>query len=370
MAQARRGRLRVLHVSQPTSEGTATVVRSLAGWGVAEGHDVTVCCPAEGPLRGWVEGYGATWVDLPMGRAPSPRDLGHVLRLRHLVAASDLVHLHSSKAGAVGRLAVRLTRDPPPVVFVPHGWSWLLGGRQGQVYRLFERSFAGACDRIVAVSRDEQQEGLRTLGAARPVVLIENGVDADAFGPEGETAERATAPLLVLVGRLSRQKGQDLAIRALARLAATDARLRLVGSGPDRDALAALAADLGVADRVELVGQAAPAPHLRAADVVVAPSRWEGLALALLEAMATGATVVASDRGSSVALGDAGVVLPVEDEDRFVELLVEHLDRLLAEPDERSALGAAARARAVASYSLERTRESWVRMWHDLAPAG
>ncbi len=361
-----RAPLRCLHVVQPTTEGTAEVVRHLVTWGLQQGHEVTVACPSGGWLADWVAGSGARWVRLGLIRSPTWRDLGHVLAVRRLLARSDLVHAHSSKAGAVARLAGATRSRRPPLVFLPHGWSWLVGGRAAPVYRRFERWAATRCDAIVTVSDQERDDGFSVLGSNAEVVLIENGVDTDRFTPAGARAPRGAGPLLVCVGRLSRQKGQDLLLRALARLRHTDVRLRLVGDGPAAADLDALALELGVADRVERVGHDVPAPHLRAADVVVLPSRWEGLALALLESMAVGSVVVASDRGSVAALGDAGVVVPLQDEDDFVVRLADELDRLLDDPSARAALRERARTRVVEAYSLQRTQADYLTLWRRL----
>jgi glycosyltransferase involved in cell wall biosynthesis len=216
----------------------------------------------------------------------------------------------------------------------------------------------------VAVSDQEAAEGRAVLGsAAAHLHTITNGVNRNRFSPDGPIAEReADVPLIVCVGRLSRQKGQDLAIRALAALENPGARLRLVGGEHpvgEKQALEELAAELGVADRVEWRGRVADtAPELRAADVVISPSRWEGLSLVFLEAMACGATLVVADVFGSDAVGPAGVIIPVDD----VAALKTAVDELLADPDRRSRLGNAARERS-ASYDVATTLSRNLELW-------
>ncbi|WP_420713241.1 glycosyltransferase family 4 protein, partial [Streptomyces sp. Tu 6176] len=111
----------------------------------------------------------------------------------------------------------------------------------------------------------------------------------------GDTPHAPHAPLVVCVGRLCRQKGQDVLLRAWGPVAerVPGARLVLVGDGPDHDRLRDLAPP-----SVAFTGAVAdPLPWYRAADVVVLPSRWEGMALAPLEAMACARPVVAADVG-------------------------------------------------------------------------
>ncbi|MFN2592924.1 MAG: glycosyltransferase, partial [Candidatus Dormibacteria bacterium] len=307
-----RPRLRILHIAQPTDGGCAIAVRHLAEAGTHAGHQVTVACPDNPDLPAWSTDADAQWHPLPMLRQPAPGGLPALLRMRRLLDGADVVHLHSSKAGALGRLALRsMGKRAPASCFTPHGWSWLVGGRMAPAYRMYERTAAAWTDVIVAVSDEEAAAGRAVL---RPgltqMVVIPNGVDTDRFRIEGPVASRPAAPLIVCAGRLTVQKGQDLAIRALGHLATAGARLRLVGEGPDAATLRELAAALGMADRVEFIGHCDPRPHLRAADVVLVPSRWEGLSFVLLEAMACGKAIVATGVAGTGVIGDAGVVVP------------------------------------------------------------
>jgi glycosyltransferase involved in cell wall biosynthesis len=120
---------------------------------------------------------------------------------------------------------------------------------------------------------------------------------------------------------------------------------------------------LGLTGRVELTGfRQDPAPDFRAADVVMVPSRYDGMALVLLEAMACGAAVVATRVAGSSALAGAGVLVAPEDPGA----LAGAIDALLADPDRRRQLGLAARQRAVERYSLQRSLDAILALWRDL----
>ena len=363
--------LDVLIVSQPVAYGVAIYVRQLTQAAVEAGHHVTVVSPGadRGPLAEWIEEMGAAHHTLDMARMPGPRDVFDLLALRRLARGKDVVHLHSSKAAVLGRMAAlsMSRRRRPAVVVTAHYWSWLVGGRWAPLYRWIERLLARRCDVIVAVSEREASEGRAALGTSAPVRLIPNGVDRDQFSPDGVRADRhAGAPLLVCVGRLSHQKGQDVAIRALALLHDRMARLRLVGAesgGGERADLEALAESLGVSHRIEWRGGVEDtAPEYRAADVVVTPSRWDGLSLALLEAMASGAPIVASDVNGSESLGDSGVIVPPDDP----QALADAIDELLQDASARLRLGAAARARS-GSFDLASTMRHNLDLWSGLA---
>lgn len=361
--------LDVLMVSQPVDYGVAVFVRQLTQAAIAAGHRVTVACPGpdEGPLAGWIESAGARHERVDMARRPALRDLLDLWSIRRLARGRDVVHLHSSKAAALGRVAVAsIGRHRPAVVVTPHYWSWLVGGRLARLYRRIERVLVRRCDAIVAVSEREAVEGRAVLGADDRITVIHNGVDRAHFTPDGVRADRDRGtPLIVCVGRLSEQKGQDVAIRALARQRDPGARLRLVGSESAdgvQERLEALAASLGVADRIEWRGQVADAaPEFRAADLVIAPSRWEGMSLVFLEAMACGAAMVVADVSGSEAVNGAGVVVPPDDP----RALADAVDALLEDAPRRRRLGEAARERS-RSYDLASTMSRNIHLWSEL----
>jgi glycosyltransferase involved in cell wall biosynthesis len=363
--------LDVLLVAQPTSYGLAVYVRQLAEAAVAAGHRVTVACPgpAHGPLAEWIVAAGAAHHRLDMARLPAARDVADLVTLRRLARGRDIVHLHSSKAAALGRVAVlSLGRRRPPVIVTPHYWSWLVGGRLAPVYRWIERVLARGCDAIVAVSEREAADGRVVLRAAADRIrVIQSGVDLERFSPDGPRARRREdAPLIVCVGRLCHQKGQDVAIRALGRLRHRTATLRLVGAEShegERARLAELAASLGVGDRVEFGGETTdPAPELRAADIVVAPSRWEGMSLVYLEAMACGAAMVVADVAGSEVIDGAGIVVRPDDP----AAVAAALDELLSDELKRERLRAAAREQRLRYDASEMHRRN-LDLWDALA---
>jgi glycosyltransferase involved in cell wall biosynthesis len=356
---------RVLIVSQATVDGVAVCIRDLVQAAIAEGYQPTVACPPGGDLAAWATERRAAWARLDMRRSPHITDLSAVIRIRSLARSHAVVHLHSSKAGAVGRLALAsLGHRRPPSVFTPHGWSWLVGGWLAPVYRRFERLMMPVTTAVVAVSTEERSAGRAVLGpqAAR-IRVIPNGVDAARFRPEGPRAERAADPLIVFAGRLCHQRAPDLAVTALSLMRTPGARLRLIGEGEDRAAVAAQARALGLSRRVELAGfHPDPAPDLRAADVVIIPSRYDGMSLVLLEAMACGAAVVATRVAGSSVLDGAGVLIPTEDP----AALARAVDALLADPDRRRLLGQAARQRAVRHCSIAHSLNAILALWQDL----
>ena len=189
--------LNVLLVSQPVSYGVAICVRDLTQAAVAAGHRVTVVSPdsTHGPLAGWIEATGAAHVPMNMARTPALRDVSDLMAIRRLSRGRDVVHLHSSKAGALGRVAAMSLgrRRRPAVVFTAHYWSWLVGGRWAALYRWIERVLARRCDAIVAVSEAEAEEGRAVLGARSPTGSIAIGSLRSATRPTGPKTSRSSS---------------------------------------------------------------------------------------------------------------------------------------------------------------------------------
>ena len=295
-------RPRVLHLAQPVDAGVARVVLDLTRAQLASGLHVTVACPAGGSLADGARALGADVRRWEATRSPGPALVSEVRRLARVVeeVRPDLVHAHSAKAGLAGRLAVR---GRIPTVFQPHAWSFeAVGGVTATLAVGWERWGARWATRTVCVSEAERTTGLRA-GVRGRWSVIPNGIDTERFHPAAVDSVRAgieqlagvdpAAPLVVCVGRLCRQKGQDVLLTAWDEVVrrVPKARLVLVGDGPDRAALRELAPD-----SVLFAGSVTDAvPWYQAADLVVLPSRWEGMALAPLEAMACGRPVVVTD---------------------------------------------------------------------------
>jgi glycosyltransferase involved in cell wall biosynthesis len=232
------------------------------------------------------------------------------------------------------------------------------------------RWLAGRDDATTAVSDAVAEFAQSRLGVTAPRV-VPNGVDLARFAtlPDRAAARAALGlgdgPLVGALGRLDRQKGFDVLLPALVELEGVS--LALAGAGPEREALEAQARTLGIADRVRFLGLLDDVrPLLAACDVFCMPSRWEGFGLALAEAMACGLPCVASRIDSlPEVLGDAGVLVPVEDP----RALAQAVDALLADPDGARALGEAARARAQ-RYAVESMVAGYAAIYAEVAGGG
>ncbi|MCB5183507.1 glycosyltransferase [Streptomyces antimicrobicus] len=369
----------VLHLVQPVEGGVARVVTDLVRAQSAAGLRPVVGCPPGGQLAEAARAAGAEVHTWRAARSPGPGvavEAGAAARLLRKVRPA-LLHAHSAKAGLAGRLAAR---GALPTVFQPHAWSFdAVGGTTGALALRWERFAVRWADRVLCVSEAERLAG-ETAGVHARWAVIRNGVDLGHFRPVDPdpvqdkalaraglplpTAFRGDGPLVVCVGRLCQQKGQDLLLRAWPELLATvpGARLALVGDGPDAERLRRTAPS-----GVLFAGAAADTrPWLRAADLVVLPSRWEGMALVPLEAMACGRPVLVSDvSGARESLPPGhGRLCLVPPEDPTA--LAKALGRLLVEPRLLAELGEQAGLHARTGFDVRRTTDAVTGLYHEL----
>ncbi|MDN3267736.1 glycosyltransferase family 4 protein [Streptomyces sp. MA15] len=367
-------RPRVLHLTQPVDGGVARVVTDLVRAQLADGMDVTAACP-DSPLTTRLRSLGAHVRTWDATRSPGPSLAREVRQLKGIVAEvrPDLVHAHSAKAGLAGRLAVR---GRVPTVFQPHAWSFeAVGGSTAALALRWERWAARWASRVICVSEAERATGV-DAGVRGRWVVVPNGIDPEQFRPADAGPVRARlprlstlddAPLVVCVGRLCRQKGQDVLLRAwdAVRRQVPGARLVLVGDGPDRDRLRAAAPR-----SVVFAGAVADAaPWYQAADLVVLPSRWEGMALAPLEAMACARPVVVTDvdgARESLPPSLAGrCLVPPEDP----RALARTVAALLLDPPLRASLGDRARRHVLSLHDVRHTARAVAGVYRDLLGA-
>ncbi len=237
-------------------------------------------------------------------------------------------------------------------------------------HRLLRRALRPLVQRYVPLSRDlEAYLGTRIGVPATRITRICNGVDTGRFRPDADGAARAAlqaqtgwppgATLIGWVGRMEPVKNPLALVDAFARLVAAgageagDPRLVLVGTGSQQAEVERAVAAAGLGERVWLAGARDDVDALmRALDLFVLPSRAEGIANTILEALASGVPVVATAVGGNaelVAPGECGAIVPADD----VEALAAAMSEALADADDRSRAAAAARRRGVERFSIE-----------------
>jgi glycosyltransferase involved in cell wall biosynthesis len=372
-------RIRVLRIIARLNVGGPALHVSYLTKGLADrGYDTTLVAGSLGAGEGSMEyaarELGVEPVVVPMLQRDIAlgHDVGAVLRVRDLIRdlRPHIVHTHTAKAGAVGRLAASIARipDPPVIVHTYHGHvlKGYFGPGKTRAYREVERSLARRTDRLIAVSPEVRDElVVQRVAPFEKFEVIRLGLDLDervASDPVAAAALRAklgvgdSAVLIAWLGRMTEIKRVDdlLTAFAEARRRGVDAHLALAGDGPLRPKLERLAAELGVADRSHFLGmQKAVAPIYGAADVVALTSANEGTPVSLIEALAAGTAAVSTDVGGVkdvVTDGETGLLVPAGD----VFAIAAAFERLANDDALRDRLAHAAQSDIRQRYSVDR----------------
>jgi len=314
------------------------------------------------------------------------RDVVEVLRLAQLIRRErpTILHTHTAKAGAVGRLAALVSGDarPPIVVHTFHGH--VLRGYFGPFrtlgFRLLERWLARGTDALVAVSPEVRDDLVRLGVAPRAkftVVRLGIELEARSGGQNGRDETRRVlgiAPGRFTVGWIGRMTGVKrtgdvlLAFKEL-RERGVDALLCMVGDGPERRQVEQRAHDLGIMrDTLFLGYQEDVAQFYAAFDAMILPSGNEGTPVSAMESLAAGRPVVATRVGGVpdvVRDGEDGFLVELGD----VEELADALARLAEDPELRVRMGEAGRARVLPRYAVKRLVEDVDRLYRSLLAA-
>lgn len=377
--------MHVLHVIEATIGGTRRHVVDACSGLRRRGVRVTLVASAlrEPRVREDLDLLAREGVDvreLPMVRAIRPhKDLAHVLALRRILneLRPDVVHTHSSKAGAIGRLA-SWSSGVGARVHTPHTFAFLFGAMfssfSRSLFRTIEKELARKTDRFIAVSADEATTfaGADFIPTSK-VRVVPNGIDPAPF-EDAQAIERAQlgipqhAPLALVVGLLNVAKGQDLALRALATPELANVHLAFAGTGEMETALRSLARELGVEARVHFLGWRDDVPRLLAScDALLLPSRWEGMPYIVLEAMAAARPVVATPVDGARALLEAGTAGRLCRSAAASDLAPALAEVLRLDAGSRAALGKAGRAQVRAHYTVEHMVEGLLGVYGELA---
>ncbi len=336
-------RLRVLHTEASSGWGGQEIrILDEAAGLIARGHDVQLATPAAATIASEAEKRGIPVHRLPLDRR-WPGSLMSLIRLIRRIAPHVIV-THSSTDSWLVSLGTRVIGAPLPIVRTRHISAPV---RPGALNRwLYGRVPA----RVVTTGESLRRQLIADLGLdPERLVSIPTGVDLTRFQPGDRIAARrqlgfADGQLIGIVATLRSWKGHRFLLRAMIDAALANARLAVVGDGPQAGALAEETKRLGLSDRVVFAGrQDDVEPWIQAFDVFVLPSLAnEGVPQALMQAMACGVPVITTPVGAIEELvtdGETGLVVPPEDP----EALAVAISRLLADRDLAGRLSAAAR---------------------------
>jgi glycosyltransferase involved in cell wall biosynthesis len=338
-----------------------------------QNFEPVLICKEPGPLTDAMTHEGVHSEFVPsLIRPISPwHDLRALFQLNDRLQAirPSILHTHSSKTGILGRLAGRL-KGVPAVVHTVHGFAFPYATSRlvRWTYYLLEYLGGKLCDAVIVLSEEDRQIAVRKLRLAPAKVhLIPNGVDLAAYGAGDEESRRKIRAevfhvydrdtvCIGMVGRLWRQKNPLCLLRAAQRVLqnshGSSVKFIFIGDGELRSELEREIAEAGLQEHIQLLGWRTDVPTLlQSLDIFALPSMWEGMPLAILEAMASSLPCVVSNiPGNRDLVADAreGYLFPSDDDERMADRLLE----LLRSPEARVSMGTRARAKVAAQFTL------------------
>jgi glycosyltransferase involved in cell wall biosynthesis len=383
--------MKALHVLQVIANldigGAQAVVRTLSEGLVETGCPTVVCSFKDGPLRPQIEELGIPVEVLPQRRysiLAFPLYVREMLAIRRALVRLvekyevDVIQTHLLRSLDFLVATLRFGTQRPLIFWTVHNFNfalrpehlprfrWLAGPKQAAHSWLYRR-MARWVNGFIAISNDVELAILKTIGPVRErIAIISNGVDIRRYqvAVDRSAIRRALGfeeeeTLYTVVGTLKEQKGHRYLIEAVAPLIQRTRQLHLlvVGDGELRDSLKAQVHAAGIERNVHFLGNRSDVPTILAAsDVFVLPSLWEGLPMALIEAMASGLPVIATLVSGSqqvVEHNQSGILVPPGE----VAALRQAMEALLSDPERAKLLGKAAQRRIEETYSARRQAE-------------
>ncbi|MUV85120.1 glycosyltransferase [Natronomonas sp. CBA1123] len=324
--------MRILRIAQKVypdvTGGGPYHVHAMSRDQAAMGHDVTVLTVGEGARQEERDGYTIVRrpaIAKPLGNAIAPG----IARFLRTADGYDVIHAHSHLYASTNLAAVARRFGETPLAVTNHGlYSQTAPEWVFDIYlKTLGRWTFNRAD-VVFCYTDADRQRLRNRSVTAPIEVVSNGIDTGRFssdGPESELIE-STGPVVLFVGRLVDGKRPEVAVEAFAKVRDVypDAQLYLCGDGPLRDDLEKQTKQSGIESAVTFLGHLSydemPAVY-RSVDVLVLPSRAEGLPRTVLEAMASGVSVVVSDLEQIQEIVGAGC-RPVDgDADEFADAI-------------------------------------------------
>lgn len=301
----RKNKIRILHVAQAAG-GVDRYIRVLLKYLDKEKFENILVCSQdfhEEDYRGLVDSFE----QVEMTRAIGGSDLKAIKEVRTLIKKynPDIVYAHSSKAGAIARVADIGLKNH--CVYNPHGWAFNMrcSAKKKAIYTAIEKVAAPFCDKIICISDSEKKSALnKKICREDKLQVIFNGVDIESYenGDHGVVKREdlkipEDAFVVGMVGRMSPQKAPDVFVEMAKQVKdeAPNTHFIIVGSGNQENEIRKYAKDNGFSDSLHITGWIDnPMSYMKLFDVACLLSRWEGFGLVLPEYMMVGKPIVAS----------------------------------------------------------------------------
>lgn len=320
-------KIRVLHIAQAAG-GVDRYLRSLLKYFDREKFENILLCSYYFKKDDY-DDITDDFIQINMQRKISAKhDLSSVRQIRKVIKSlkPDVVYMHSSKAGAIGRIADLGISNVR--IYNPHGWAFNMdcGKKKQAMYRIIEKMLALFTTQFVCISEAEKESAVQNkIANAKKFNVILNGIDIENCNKQlnnGIPRKKIGIPddafVIGQIGRISKQKSPDVFIRAAAKIkdAIPNAYFMLVGDGDMKDGILQYAIENGIDDPLKITGWVEnPLSYATVFDVAALLSRWEGFGLVLPEYMLAQKPIVACETDAIPTLIDNrvnGLLVPVE----------------------------------------------------------
>lgn len=266
-------------------------------------------------------------------------DIKCLIQLRKVIKKynPDLIYVHSSKAGALGRIANSITRKR--IIYNPHGWAFNMNvsNKKKFIYKTIEKVLAKKCDKIIAISEQEKKSAIeKNICNEEKIDVIFNGIDIDEY--KNNIADKqdirkklnihSDSIVIGMVGRISKQKSPDIFIKSAAKIKqkVPNAFFVIVGDGDERKEIEKLIEELGLKGSVLITGWVKNTyKYIQAFDIAMLLSRWEGFGLAIAEYMICEVPVIATNVDAIpnlISNNENGILVEVDNIEESVKAIL------------------------------------------------
>ena len=271
------------------------------------------------------------------------KDLKSIIEVRKILKQikPDIIYMHSSKAGAIGRIAL-VFNFKAKKLYNAHGWYFnaQISDKKKKIFALIEKILAIKTDRIINISKSEYESALKyKIAPKKKMCIIENGIDFTKFKNNDKNREetrkeyniKENETVIGVVGRLSEQKDPMTMIKAfeLVHKENKNTRLMYVGSGELEEEVKQYARDNNILDKIIITGWVKNVEkYIPAFDIAVLPSKWEGFGLVLIEYMACDKPIIATNVGGIKDIikdNENGLLIEVENEKQLYEAIKRYI---------------------------------------------
>lgn len=349
MSDNRLKKIKILHISQPTYGGVAEYIKLFMKFNDNVNYDFTLACPNENKLLQYAKEHGKKTYQVNIDKDINLiRDIKAFYDICKIIKKDkpDIIHLHSTKAGILGKIAGAIYNVP--TIYNAHGWSFTMNisNTKRKVYSIIEKATSRFCTHIVNISEYEQQIALDyRIKDKKSMSVIYNGIDINMYKRDIEKAKMIRKSLNInndsivigMVARLAEQKNPILFLDIAKRMLKENEKIKfvLIGDGELRNDVEKYIEENSMNDSIIITGWVDNInEYINIFDIGLLTSRWEGFGLAIVEYMANEIPVVASNVGGIVNIITNNVNGYLVD-DGEIEEYIKNINKLLKNPQKR-----------------------------------